>query len=157
MNSKWKNLLHSYFLSFGVVSFLLMILQNFKPQVWEPQFLYAMAVTMFLNLASFQFVYYKPNVPLAEFWIRRILYIGQMAVTTPVGFILFGCVAPEKYVWYFIVSALLIELLALIAYLIADRQTTRATLDKINEVLKNNRSEERRVGKECRSRWSPYH
>ena len=23
--------------------------------------------------------------------------------------------------------------------------------------LKNDRSEERRVGKECRSRWSPYH
>ena len=23
--------------------------------------------------------------------------------------------------------------------------------------LKDNRSEERRVGKECRSRWSPYH
>ena len=26
----------------------------------------------------------------------------------------------------------------------------------INEI-KNSRSEERRVGKECRSRWSPYH
>ena len=25
------------------------------------------------------------------------------------------------------------------------------------EWLKLNRSEERRVGKECRSRWSPYH
>ena len=25
------------------------------------------------------------------------------------------------------------------------------------EVNQNNRSEERRVGKECRSRWSPYH
>ena len=25
------------------------------------------------------------------------------------------------------------------------------------EILKWNRSEERRVGKECRSRWSPYH
>ena len=25
------------------------------------------------------------------------------------------------------------------------------------DVLKNFRSEERRVGKECRSRWSPYH
>ena len=25
------------------------------------------------------------------------------------------------------------------------------------EVTGNNRSEERRVGKECRSRWSPYH
>ena len=24
-------------------------------------------------------------------------------------------------------------------------------------VLQNDRSEERRVGKECRSRWSPYH
>ena len=24
-------------------------------------------------------------------------------------------------------------------------------------LLENNRSEERRVGKECRSRWSPYH
>ena len=27
----------------------------------------------------------------------------------------------------------------------------------INTLLKYNRSEERRVGKECRSRWSPYH
>ena len=26
-----------------------------------------------------------------------------------------------------------------------------------NSVLVDNRSEERRVGKECRSRWSPYH
>ena len=25
------------------------------------------------------------------------------------------------------------------------------------EVIKRYRSEERRVGKECRSRWSPYH
>ena len=25
------------------------------------------------------------------------------------------------------------------------------------QYLQNNRSEERRVGKECRSRWSPYH
>ena len=27
----------------------------------------------------------------------------------------------------------------------------------ITETLETNRSEERRVGKECRSRWSPYH
>ena len=26
-----------------------------------------------------------------------------------------------------------------------------------NDILKRSRSEERRVGKECRSRWSPYH
>ena len=30
--------------------------------------------------------------------------------------------------------------------------------DTMDEILKNRqRSEERRVGKECRSRWSPYH
>ena len=30
-------------------------------------------------------------------------------------------------------------------------------LDEIVDMLSNERSEERRVGKECRSRWSPYH
>ena len=29
--------------------------------------------------------------------------------------------------------------------------------DKIGEIVNGIRSEERRVGKECRSRWSPYH
>ena len=33
------------------------------------------------------------------------------------------------------------------------------TINKIaaGEVIERPRSEERRVGKECRSRWSPYH
>ena len=140
MNTKVKNLLVSYFLSFGVVSFLLMFLRNVKPQVMEPDFLYAMALTLFVNLAMFQLLY-KPNVPLAEFWIRRSLSIGQIAVTTPLMFILFGCVKPEKYLWYFITSALLIELLEFVVLVIVDRHTTRATLDKINEVLKKNREE----------------
>ena len=30
-------------------------------------------------------------------------------------------------------------------------------LVKVGEIYENTRSEERRVGKECRSRWSPYH
>ncbi len=139
-NNKWKNLLFSYFLSFGVVSFLLMFLRDLSPKLTEPNFMYAMALTLFVNLAAFQFIY-KQNVSLTEHWIRRILYIGQIAITTPLMFILFGCVEPERYVWYFITSALLIELLAFIAYLIADRQITRMTLDKINEVLKKNREE----------------
>ena len=139
-NNKWKNLLFSYFLSFGVVSFLLMFLRDLSPKLTEPNFMYAMALTLFVNLAAFQFIY-KQNVSLTEHWIRRILYIGQIAITTPLMFILFGCVEPERYVWYFITSALLIELLAFIAYLIADRQTTRMTLDKLNEVLKKNREE----------------
>ena len=33
-------------------------------------------------------------------------------------------------------------------------KVSEENLARINEVL---RSEERRVGKECRSRWSPYH
>ena len=33
---------------------------------------------------------------------------------------------------------------------------TRQTINNL-ETQKNKRSEERRVGKECRSRWSPYH
>ena len=40
-------------------------------------------------------------------------------------------------------------------------QTTQATLDVVsdnaNDDVVGTRSEERRVGKECRSRWSPYH
>ena len=30
-------------------------------------------------------------------------------------------------------------------------------MNKLKEKLADYRSEERRVGKECRSRWSPYH
>ena len=30
-------------------------------------------------------------------------------------------------------------------------------MQKMQEILAESRSEERRVGKECRSRWSPYH
>ena len=36
----------------------------------------------------------------------------------------------------------------------ADKPLEKEQLDKLFEQL---RSEERRVGKECRSRWSPYH
>ena len=36
--------------------------------------------------------------------------------------------------------------------------STQAELDeKLKNIYSNLRSEERRVGKECRSRWSPYH
>src|SRR2546425_13338283 len=49
---------------------------------------------------------------------------------------------------------------------VTDRQTYLATLQPLGEVPRRlmgrhypamARSEERRVGKECRSRWSPYH
>src|SRR2546430_7838072 len=36
-------------------------------------------------------------------------------------------------------------------------QVSDSVQDLRNDGLANGRSEERRVGKECRSRWSPYH
>src|ERR1041385_9508796 len=36
-------------------------------------------------------------------------------------------------------------------------QAIQPKLKEIQKKYKSNRSEERRVGKECRSRWSPYH
>ena len=36
------------------------------------------------------------------------------------------------------------------------RQKVKLAMDEIQR-MRNERSEERRVGKECRSRWSPYH
>ena len=40
-----------------------------------------------------------------------------------------------------------------------DEQMIRVLLtnDAMNSIYHDKRSEERRVGKECRSRWSPYH
>src|SRR3712207_9378645 len=37
------------------------------------------------------------------------------------------------------------------------RQRSEGTTDLAGFVAEHRRSEERRVGKECRSRWSPYH
>ena len=39
----------------------------------------------------------------------------------------------------------------------SDTVIARAEKLNIDEVYVDERSEERRVGKECRSRWSPYH
>ena len=36
-------------------------------------------------------------------------------------------------------------------------EDTNLVTEAAMDVLNCNRSEERRVGKECRSRWSPYH
>ena len=38
-----------------------------------------------------------------------------------------------------------------------NRSSVLAPLDIVKSEVSGRRSEERRVGKECRSRWSPYH
>ena len=37
------------------------------------------------------------------------------------------------------------------------KELVRGSIEEILDELLEARSEERRVGKECRSRWSPYH
>ena len=37
------------------------------------------------------------------------------------------------------------------------KQNESSFSDQMKAYIKHPRSEERRVGKECRSRWSPYH
>ena len=51
-----------------------------------------------------------------------------------------------------------------IAYYLVDDKTKMVIITRIfyggrdiKGIINSNRSEERRVGKECRSRWSPYH
>ena len=45
----------------------------------------------------------------------------------------------------------------MLAYLKKHHASCRTILAEKTDRLYRNRSEERRVGKECRSRWSPYH
>src|SRR5690348_17589311 len=48
-------------------------------------------------------------------------------------------------------------LLAFAAAVDPERPVDQVTREDCTALLRNIRSEERRVGKECRSRWSPYH
>lgn len=133
----------SYLSAFGGALFVGMILREIDPEmskIFEPEFLRAIAVGVFLNVLTY-FVTFKQDAPLKEYWIRRVLWFGEIAVITPLVFIGFGCIEPERILKYFIMSVVLVELLLFVLFLFLDRRTTRATLDKINEVLKKNREE----------------
>src|SRR3712207_9324575 len=56
-------------------------------------------------------------------------------------------------------DAFLMDPLTPVAYAPADLPSSmKALIDGGKNIMRDeNRSEERRVGKECRSRWSPYH
>ena len=54
-------------------------------------------------------------------------------------------------------SLLLLLLIGVTILLISEKQTNKELVMEFNLDKEDLRSEERRVGKECRSRWSPYH
>ena len=48
------------------------------------------------------------------------------------------------------------EKVILVGVSLSDQDDTKESLEELKDLV-STRSEERRVGKECRSRWSPYH
>ena len=75
--------------------------------------------------------------------MNKIIHPDRKTMPQPAGFETLYITAPEK----------IILDNGIPAYLIPDDNQEVTRLD----VVFNARSEERRVGKECRSRWSPYH
>ena len=63
----------------------------------------------------------------------------------------------RKYIWANIIDIVLTFLRNGIAYAFLIGITVKNGLPASQFLLYFARSEERRVGKECRSRWSPYH
>ena len=56
---------------------------------------------------------------------------------------------------YLIIIAVLVFISIMMLFLLS--RSKRDTQELQQDLNKTIRSEERRVGKECRSRWSPYH
>ena len=68
------------------------------------------------------------------------------------------CTKPQKKATEEVVRGLLTEGTPILRHLVQDAsKTAKKQAEKYSFHLSKIRSEERRVGKECRSRWSPYH
>src|SRR3989449_7641186 len=87
---------------------------------------------------------------------RRPLLAGLIGAAANAGYALiavaamFFKVTPHSWRWVMLAGAVPALLALLIQYFVPESERWR-------EAVKKKRSEERRVGKECRSRWSPYH
>lgn len=144
-NSQQISIMNS-FAALGIVIVIMTLIGAVNPAVAEkyftPKGMAAFEITIFLNMRVYALVN-RNNSSVAEIWIRRVLHIGFCAINTPVIFILFGFVSPERKLIYLISSMAAIELAAFVVYLVVDRNTTMRTLDKINERLSENRKEKK--------------
>ena len=64
---------------------------------------------------------------------------------------------PGRILWLHVAPNVLSPLVVQASYIFADAIISEAGLSFLGAGIPLTRSEERRVGKECRSRWSPYH
>ena len=88
-----------------------------------------------------------------------LLILGSMVFAGGIGFLISYLLFGNGYVGL-IVFLLLSGARAFYSYRFGDRivlRQSRARAVSHEEEPRLHRSEERRVGKECRSRWSPYH
>ena len=87
--------------------------------------------------------------------VRNFYMIGSMGLASSIGLGLAISKVDEKIVVIDGDGSLLMNMGSLVT--IAANNPKNLTLIVINNGVYLTRSEERRVGKECRSRWSPYH
>src|SRR5258707_15565287 len=88
---------------------------------------------------------------------RRLLFISGQVPERSDGSVPEGFEAQWEQAWRNVIEVLAtaglgVEHLVKINTFLTDRDQVVA-----NRAVRRKRSEERRVGKECRSRWSPYH
>src|SRR3712207_7431004 len=109
-------------------------------------------IFLYLNTVPLLFFFFFQ----AEDGIRDIGVTGVQTCALPI----YGYVALGEVIGWFIGWDLLLEYIAIVAVVaIGISGYLEAFLDGFGVALPAavTRSEERRVGKECRSRWSPYH
>lgn len=146
MKNRQQIFIMSSFSGLGIVIVIMTLIGAVNPAITEKFFtlkgMAAFEITIFLNAGVYALVN-RYDSSVAEIWFRRALHIGFCAINTPVIFILFGFVSYERKLIYLIGSMALIELIAFVIYIVFDRNTTKRTLDKINEKLSENRKEKK--------------
>src|SRR2546430_8624440 len=89
----------------------------------------------------------------AEDGIRDLTVTGVQTCALPISLPLSGAYATQRQQSQVLLTTLEAQIAA-----VNQELATRAAADaRVVRLRTHPRSEERRVGKECRSRWSPYH
>src|SRR2546425_6226004 len=108
-----------------------------------------------------------PTVLLFTFGLsRRMAYVGSILLLMMISSMVYYYIDLAYTIRFFVTLTLTIVLANIVLSIIVDlhrRLLDQALVDPLTGVFNRRhmerslRSEERRVGKECRSRWSPYH
>src|SRR2546430_11639576 len=95
----------------------------------------------------------------AEDGIRDLTVTGVQTCALPIYFLYFESLRTQQQLWSQTViwASLLGTFLTVVGIVLGILQFKRGKDGRLSPYRGWFRSEERRVGKECRSRWSPYH